>query len=293
MKKIVVASGKGGAGKTVVASSLSWIASIEHNVVAADCDVDAPNLRLVLGKDKDDEFAWIEVSTSEKAFINEKKCIGCGKCMDVCVFKAIKWNRDGGAPQIKYIYCEGCGACTLVCPTEAIKIKAVKNGRIGWCRVNRNLFLVCGELYVGESASGKIVIDVKKKAVEIARKVRADVMVVDASAGIGCPVIASLAFMDHALLVGEPTPTGVSDLIRMLELADHFGIEKSIIINKYNLNNTWCNKIEKLAREYGSDVIAKIPHDRKVIEAVNHLTPLPKYDEHYRNLFEDLLCVLL
>ncbi len=293
MKKVVVASGKGGTGKTTIASSLAVTAAKHCKVVVADCDVDAPNLKLILGKDNMDGFDFVEVSTSEKACVGEQRCINCGRCVEACQFNAMQWDNKKKLPKVKKIYCEGCGACQLVCPAGAIEIKAVRNGRVGWGKLSPNLWLVFGELYVGESASGKIVVDVKKKALELARNINADLFIVDASAGIGCPVIASMAFMDHALIVAEPTPSSVSDMERMLMLAEHFRMEKSVVINKAGLSERWRKEIETMASRYDAEIIATIPHDMRVMNSVSRLVPLVEYEASYLPLFEKILTRLL
>jgi len=202
--KIVVASGKGGVGKSMLASSLALL-SIGKGIVACDCDVDAPNLGLWLGVTKYDSIE--KISTSEKANIDLDKCINCGKCKDTCVFSAVEKNENY---HINPFLCEGCGACGLVCPVKAIELKAVKNGEIRIKKTEHGFPLVSGQLYPGEAGSGKIVEQLRKKAEEFDY----EIMILDAAAGTGCPVIASLRGCDYAVLVTEPTPSGFSDLKR-------------------------------------------------------------------------------
>jgi MinD superfamily P-loop ATPase len=171
--KIVVASGKGGVGKSMLASSLALLFAREARVVACDCDVDAPNLALWLGIKKMKHAK--KISTGEKAFIDYEKCTRCGRCSEVCKFDAISKDIE-----VIQFFCEGCGACSVVCPVDAIRLKPVQGGEIN---VEKREFpIVSGQLYPGESGSGKIVSEVRKRA----EGFKYDVMVIDSAAGIGC-----------------------------------------------------------------------------------------------------------
>jgi MinD superfamily P-loop ATPase len=265
--KIVVASGKGGVGKSMLASALILLFSKERRVVACDCDVDAPNLGLWLGIT---EYDVIEkISTSEKAFIDKKKCIQCGKCKEVCNFKAIE--KRNGEFEVSPFLCEGCGVCELVCPANAIKIKAVKNGEIRVNTTKYNFPLISGKLYAGESGSGKIVEELKRKAEEF----KYEIAIFDSPAGIGCPVIASVRGSDFAILITEPTPSGFSDLNRILEIVNHFQISYGIVVNKWNINPKLSRKIEKWSKE---KFLGKISYDKKVIDCIVNLKPIIKSD---------------
>jgi len=233
--KIVVASGKGGTGKSMLASSLSLLFSKKAKVVACDCDVDAPNLGLWLGVTSYDIVE--PISTSEKAEIDSEKCIGCGRCFENCSFGAIE--KIDSKFIVNPLLCEGCGVCKIVCPAEAVKVKPVENGEI---RIKKTMWgfpLVSGQLKPGEAGSGRIVQELRKKADEIDH----DVMILDAAAGIGCPVIASVTNCDYAVLVTEPTPSAFSDLERILEIVDHFKVPYGIVVNKWDVNPSVSEKI--------------------------------------------------
>jgi MinD superfamily P-loop ATPase len=275
--KIVVASGKGGVGKSMLASALILLFSKEKKVVACDCDVDAPNLGLWLGITEYDTKE--KVSTSEKAFIDKKKCIRCGKCKEVCNFKAIEKKNDEF--EVNPFLCEGCGACKLVCPVNAIKIKPVKNGEIRVNKTKYNFPLISGKLYVGETGSGKIVEELKNKTEEFSY----DVAIFDSPAGIGCPVIASVRGADYAILVTEPTPSGFSDLKRILEIVNHFQIPYGIVINKYDINQKVSEEIEKWAKE---KFLGKISYDKKVIDCIVNLKPIIKSDSKVVNEIDEI-----
>jgi MinD superfamily P-loop ATPase len=259
--KIVVASGKGGVGKSMLSSSLALL-SVKRKVVTCDCDVDAPNLGLWLGVTKYDSIE--KISTSEKANIDLDKCIRCGKCKDICVFSAVEKNENY---HINPFLCEGCGSCELVCPVGAITIKPVKNGELRIRNTEYGFPLVSAQLYPGEAGSGKIVEQLRKKAEEFDY----EIMILDAAAGTGCPVIASLRGCDYAVLVTEPTPSGFSDLKRILEVVNHFKIPYGIVINKWNIYPKLSKKIQKWS---GNKFLGKISYDKKVIDCIVNLKPV-------------------
>ena len=261
--KIVVASGKGGTGKSMLASSLSLLFSKEAKVVACDCDVDAPNLGLWLGVTSYDIVE--PISTSEKAEIDSEKCIGCGKCFENCSFGAIE--KIDSKFIVNPLLCEGCGVCKIVCPAEAVKTKPVMNGEI---RIKRTMWgfpLVSGHLKPGETGSGRIVQELRKKADEIDH----DVMILDAAAGIGCPVIASVTNCDYAVLVTEPTPSAFSDLERILEIVDHFKVPYGIVVNKWDVNPSVSEKIISWS---GDRFLGRISYDREVVNSIVALRPV-------------------
>ncbi len=261
--RIVVASGKGGVGKSMLASSLALLFSRNKKIVACDCDVDAPNLGLWLGIT---EYDWKKrISVSEKAFINEEKCIRCGKCKEICNFRAIE--KKNGKFKVNPFLCEGCGACQLVCPANAIEIKEVENAEIRVNTSKYNFPLISRKLYPGESGSGKIVEELKKKMEEF----EYEIAILDSPAGIGCPVIASIRGSDFAVLITEPTLSGFSDLQRILEIVNYFRIPYGIVINKWNINSKLSNKIEKWSKE---KFLGKISYDKKVIESIVRLKPV-------------------
>ncbi len=261
--KIVVASGKGGVGKSMLASALAILFSKEKKVVACDCDVDAPNMGLWLGVEDYDKTE--KISTSTKAEINQSKCIRCGKCKEICRFSAVELSASEF--KINPFLCEGCGACQIVCPVDAIKLREVKNGELRVKQTKYNFPLVSGQLYPGEAGSGKIVELLRKKA----EKFEYDFMIMDAAAGIGCPVIASVRGTNFAVLITEPTPSGFSDLKRILEIVNHFNVPFGIVINKWDINKKTSEKIEKWASDR---FLGKISYDKKVIDSIVNLRPV-------------------
>ncbi len=287
MKKITVLSGKGGVGKSSIAGSLAVLLAEKQEVVCADCDVDASNLGLVLGLKEKDFEGWKKTSTNEKAVLDEKKCNGCKKCVESCYFNAIKWNKEKNQPVFDEFSCEGCGTCEIVCPENAITLKKVQNAKIGFGKTKYGFGIVSGQLEMGESGSGKVVAEVRKLAEKKGNG--AEIMVIDAAAGIGCPVIASVVGSDFVIGVTEPTPSGLSDLKRALQMAWHFGIACGIVINKHDLNPKFTKRIEAFAKENGLEVLAKIPYEKAFVEALVNLVPIIEFKPETKKFFEEII----
>jgi len=275
MVKIVVASGKGGVGKSMLASSLALLFSKNRKVVACDCDVDAPNLGLWLGTTDYDKRE--KISTSVKARIINQKDLD-DKILGVCKFRAIE--KVDGNYAINPFLCEGCGACKILYP-NTIELKPVKNGELRVKKTEYEFPLVSGQLYPGEAGSGKIVEQLRKKAEDF----EYEVMILDAAAGIGCPVIASVRGCDYAVLITEPTPSGFSDLKRILEVVNHFRINYGIVINKWDIYPKLSEKIEKWS---GKKFLGKISYDKKVIDSIVNLKPVIFSDSKVVNEIKEI-----
>jgi MinD superfamily P-loop ATPase len=289
MKTITILSGKGGTGKTTLSSNLAVVLSKTKKIITADCDSDAPNLGLALGIIEKDFKDMQEVQTNEKAILDEKKCIGCKKCLNICNFGAIKWNNEKNKPFFNSLLCEGCGTCQLVCPTNAIKLIKVNNGKIGHAKTKYNFNLVSGQLNIGSTGSGKVVSLIKKKAEELAKKDSIELMLVDSAAGVGCPVIASIQGSDYIIAVTEPTPSALSDLKRALRTVDHFRIPYGIVINKWDLNKNFTIKIENFMKKYKIPILGKIPYDKKFVEALVKMKPVIEINPEYEKIFTDII----
>ncbi|MFP4656485.1 MAG: ATP-binding protein [Candidatus Woesearchaeota archaeon] len=284
MKSIVVLSGKGGVGKSSITASLAVALSKEKNIVCADCDVDASNLSLLFALSEDKYEEWIPLSTNQTAIVDQKECIGCGKCIDTCYFDALKLKDN--IPVVNEFGCEGCGACELICPVDAIKLKNIDNAHIGHAKTRYGFSIASAQLEPGNSGSGKVVAEIKKKAKKISPN--ADMIIVDASAGIGCPVIASVTGNDYAIIVTEPTPSGFSDLKKALEVVNHFKIKKGIVINKSDLNEEHTEKICNFAEENQIKILEKIPFDKDFVHAMNAMVPVIDYNKKYEIIFDDI-----
>ena len=265
MKELVVISGKGGTGKTSIVASF---AALAEKAVLADCDVDAADLHLVLDPVilKREGF-----SGGSRASIAADRCAACGKCQQVCRFEAIRLDGPpNGAVdktcRIDPIFCEGCGVCAWFCPCDAVQFAPAVNGE--WF-ISDTRFgpMVHAKLGVAEENSGKLVNLVRTQAQHIAVGRKLGLVLVDGSPGIGCPVIASIAGADLALVVTEPTLSGLHDLQRATDLTRHFGIETLICINKWDLNRDVASRIETQALQSGLKVAGKVRYDRAVTEA--------------------------
>ncbi len=270
--KLVIASGKGGVGKSMLASALAMLFTKEKKVVAVDCDVDAPNLAIWLNEiEKWDNI--LPVTTSAKPVFDYKKCIGCGLCAKNCRFSALKMIK--GKPKLNQFLCEGCGACEVICPQKAIKLKPIQNGQIRIKETKYKFPLVSGQLFPGETGSGKVVIEIKKKA----EKFEHDLMIIDSSPGTGCPVIAALQDSNFAVLITEPTPSGFTDLKRVLEVVNYFKIPYGVVINKWDINPEFSHKVEEWALRPGlgrenRSFLGKISYDKNIFKAIANLTPI-------------------
>jgi MinD superfamily P-loop ATPase len=256
MKQIAIVSGKGGTGKTSIVASLASLAS--GRAVFADCDVDAPDLHLILRPAVIERREFFGIN---RAFIDSEKCIQCGSCQDACRFAAIVDF------QVDTALCEGCGVCKLVCPSKAVEMR---ESLAGYAYISDTRFgpLVHAELFPGEEASGKLVAMVREMAREQAAELKLEMILIDGSPGIGCPVIASLTGVDLALVVTEPTITGEHDLVRILDVAAHFGIRTAVCINKCDLNPEGSGRIEALCRERAVMVAGRLPFHSSVTEAM-------------------------
>jgi len=264
-REIVVISGKGGTGKTSVVASF---AALAKGAVLADCDVDAADLHLLLQP-------RIEMTSNfsggKKAEIITAKCIGCGRCREVCNFDAALFNGPandvvGRTYTIDPVACEGCSVCVHFCSVDAIEFKDAVNGQ--WF-ISDTRFgpMVHARLGVAEENSGKLVSLIRTEAKRIAAEQNKDLIIVDGSPGIGCPVIASITGADLALIVTEPTMSAQHDLNRIAELTGHFNIPTAVCINKYDINPELADTIEKDAKAKNLSVVGRIPYDAQVTKA--------------------------
>jgi len=275
MKQLVIISGKGGTGKSTIAASF---AEIVKNKMIADCDVDAPNLHILLGGKKVSEEIF---KGAKEAVIDQAKCLKCGLCRDVCRFDAISDEIE-----IISLKCEGCGACIQVCPINAIKLEEVKTGYTYLSETS------CGKfshalLDAGAEGSGKLVTAVRKKADENAEN--EDYLIIDGSPGIGCVVIASLTGTDAALIVTEPTQSGLSDLQRALDLTEHFKIKTYICVNKYDINSEITKEIEAYCNKRNYEVIGKIPFDPRIVDDLREMrTPISSGNVAFTNVINQM-----
>ena len=271
MKEIVIISGKGGTGKTVITASFAVLAK---NKVLGDCDVDASNLDLLLHpkvKEKHDFYAGLI------PVLDIDKCTDCGLCQEVCRYDAI--STVNNRTTIDLISCEGCGLCAQICPVQAIRMQ--KN-RCGEWFISETRYgpLVHARLGIAEENSGILVTLVRQNAQEVAKKNNLDLIIIDGPPGIGCPLVASLTGTNLALVVTEPTVAGIHDLERVVKVTQHFGVKSVIVINKFDLNLENSAQISKWAEENKIEVIGRIPFDNIVTKALVKGLPIVEYGEN-------------
>jgi MinD superfamily P-loop ATPase len=257
MKQLTILSGKGGTGKTSITASFAVV--LAKNAVFADCDVDAPDLHMLLHPEviKTQEFIG-----SKLAVIDKTKCVKCGLCREKCNFGAITSDLEVDA-----ISCEGCGVCKVICPVGAINLIPRVSGKAFISKIKYG-FMSHAILNPGESNSGKLVTLVRQNAKILAKKEKRDLIIIDGSPGIGCPVIASITGVDAALVVTEPTMSGIHDLERVLKLLSHFSIVPFVCINMYDVNVNNTTKILNFCDENRTEVVGILPFSSEVTKAM-------------------------
>ena len=260
MNQLVIISGKGGTGKTVISAAF---ATLFQNKVLADCDVDAANLHLLLHPEVQEVHKF---SGGQKAFLLPDKCLMCEECVEACRFDAIEVTNEDTI-RIDNVSCEGCGVCSRVCPSQSIEMRDVTSGEWFVSHTKYGPF-VHAKLGIGEENSGKLVTAVRKKSSEIAHLNDLDYIIIDGPPGIGCPVISALTGADITLIITEPTVAGIHDLQRLTELARGFQIPVLVCINKYDINQTKTLQIEEYCQHKDLMLIGKIPFDAAVVKAM-------------------------
>ena len=258
MKKLLIASGKGGTGKTTTASAFIRFADAK---VFADCDVDAPNLHLVQTMTAAPERS--RFMGSEKAVIDPARCVGCGACAAHCKFGAVRQAGDGY--QVNEYTCEGCGVCVHVCPVGAAALTEDVAGDLTLYKGER--VFSTAQLKMGRGNSGKLVTAVKTAMVGAGRE--ADLAIIDGSPGIGCPVIASITGVDLVLIVAEPSLSGRSDMERILQTAAGFQTRCAVCVNKYDTSPENTAAIEDYCVRQGIPFVGKVPYDPAAGAAIN------------------------
>jgi len=257
MRELCIISGKGGTGKTTITASF---AVLSENKIIADCDVDAPDLHLLLKPEiqREEKFRGRKV-----ARIIEERCTHCGRCADFCRFNAISDFR------VNEFLCEGCSVCRLVCEENAVEMREESVGSLyisktpyGW--------MCHASLKPGEETSGKLVHEVKKRARELAKEESSELILIDAPPGIGCSLIATLSGADFSLIVTEPTLSGVHDMERVLSVAEHFGVHPFVCVNKYDLNEEVTERILFICEEREIEVAGMIPFDEAIVGALKN-----------------------
>ena len=278
---ISVASGKGGTGKTLVASSLALSLSDDYKVQLLDCDVEEPNVHI---------FLRLALDQSQPVYVpipkvDETKCTYCGKCAEVCVYNAIAVLKEKVLvfPEL----CHGCGACSYLCPESAIteegrEVGVVERGGSG------NLELVQGRLAIGEAMAPPVIREVKKYIDP------ANIVIIDVSPGTSCPVVEAVKGSDFCLLVTEPTPFGLNDLSLAVEVVRKLGIPCGVVINRVGVGS---EEVEQYCHREGIPVLLRIPLDRNIATLYSRGVPLiegmPRWREEFLRLFQDIRSIVV
>jgi len=280
--KIAVTGGKGGTGKSMVATSLAVELAKTMETLLVDADAECPNDHLLLSiKRKIHKIVQQPIPKW-----NFKKCTKCGKCASVCKQNAIVFVK-GKYPAFVKSVCIGCKACILSCQEKAISETKKDIGKLYFGK-NYSVNLLSSELKLGELASGEVVAEVRKESLELNKKIKAEIIIIDSAAGVGCPVIASLVDTDYIVAVTEPTPSALHDLKRVLYLANHFQIKCGIIINKFDLQKKFCLKIESFAKKHGIKIMGRVPYDSVFMDSTIKMKPVAEIKPIYASLFKKI-----
>jgi len=273
---ISVASGKGGTGKTLVATSLALALGDRGPVQFLDCDVEGPNAHLLLHP----ELAPGEPVSIPTPVVDETACTYCGLCADVCAYHAIAVGKRNVMvfPEL----CHGCGACAYLCPHKAIteqerEVGLVQTGAAG------DVQFIGGELNVGEALAPPVVRAVK------ARALRQGIVIVDAPPGTSCPMVETVRGSDFCLLVTEPTPFGLNDLSLAADVVSILGIPSGVVINR---DGEGADQIEEFCRQKGMPVLLRIPLDRRIAESYCRgetlVQSMPQWRRPFQGLFQSI-----
>lgn len=277
--KIAVASGKGGTGKSTVSTNLAYFLSkVYKDVALLDCDVEEPNCHI---------FMKPNFSYSEKVFVpvpkvDDKKCIACGQCSEVCQYNALAFVK--GKVLIFKELCHGCGSCKLICPVDAIsedgrEVGVVESG------FAQGFNFIHGKSRIGEAMSPPLIKAVKKYGDEQNFKLQ----ILDCPPGTSCPVIAAVSGVDFVVMVTEPTPFGLYDLKLAVDVIRKIGLPFGVVINRSCEND---KLIEDWAKEENINILTKIPDDRKVAECYSKGELVLRAMPEFKKYFEPLLSIV-
>lgn len=265
MMKLAVISGKGGTGKTSVTAALATLAG---QVALADCDVDAPDLHLLIEPQIQQQGSFVG---GKRATIDPATCCACGRCASACRFEAISLTGPGNGGvnatyRIDPLACEGCGACALACPASAIRLDEAACGE--WYDSETRFGpMAHARLHPGHENSGKLVTLVRRRAEQLAKQRSIPLVLIDGAPGIGCPVIASITGCDLLLAVTELSASALHDLDRVLDLADQLRVPALICVNRCNGGSPLGAQVDAIAAAHNAPVAGRLRYDRAVVHA--------------------------
>ena len=277
--KITVASGKGGTGKTTIATSLALAVNSQPSPLFLDCDVEAPNAHLFLNP----VFERREEVSVPIPQVDEDKCTYCGRCAEVCVWHAIAvvGKKVLVFPQL----CHGCGSCTLACLEDAITEIPNPIGVMETGSTRDGITFAQGVLNVGEPMAVPIISQLKAQSIHRSASEAQQLTIIDASPGTACPVVESMRGADFCLLVTEPTPFGLHDLRLAAQVTQELGIPAGVVVNRDGVGDAG---VDDYCREVGLPVLMRIPLDQRIAEGIARGVPLVHIQPEYVPKFQDL-----
>lgn len=287
MKQLLILSGKGGTGKTTIASSFIKLLNAK---AYADCDVDAPNLHLITNHNSQPVYS--DYYGLPKAFIDPNLCKKCGLCKSHCRFDAIQYTDEY---KIDPLACEGCGVCKEICPSHAISLVPQTAGDL--ILYEGDEVFSTAKLKMGSGTSGKLVTEVKKQLVSASSNINTALAIIDGSPGIGCPVIASLSGVDMVLIVAEPSISGINDMQRIIDTANKFQLCVAVCINKFDTNINNSKKIKTFCENNNIPFVGTIPFDNAAVKAINSGQSIVDIDcpagNSVKEVFKNTICIII
>ncbi|MBP6978209.1 MAG: P-loop NTPase [Bacteroidales bacterium] len=259
--EIAVISGKGGTGKSSLTAAF---ATLSQKVVLVDCDVDAANLYILFNPLHDEKLEYVG---SQKAVIDYTLCTHCGLCLTYCRFDAISIND--GRVEISETFCDGCYLCARICPEEAITMVQNNKSRM-YAGPFRKGMMIYGWLAPGEENSGKMVSRLRERAKQVAKENSIETILLDGPPGIGCPAISTITGVHTAVIVTEPSLSGLCDLERTLEVTEKFNLKVWVVINKNDINLEIRSRIKMFCKNRNVPVAGELPFDQQMVDSIVH-----------------------